>query len=372
MRPKSGLKKRKALRNMPEFSCGFDEHPEILRLRATEPSTGTDGQISVLSMFAGCGGMDLGFVGGFPYLKKFYPSLPFHIHRALEIDDDAVATYRLNMCHDVAPCDLTKVDMAVLPSVDVLLGGFPCQDFSSCGPKTGFEGKRGRFYRVMVEYAEIHRPAMFVAENVPHLAKLQEGRLLQEIIADFSEVGYDVRVWTLYCPDYGLPQNRTRLFFVGVRHDIVATAGRPSAPAPTIFQKPIAIDDAIHDLELIVDETIPNQSQYFVATKATKGAGQGDQVSMRGQVAYAVRANPKARVHFHYELPRRLTVRECARLQSFPDQFVFPFSTSTNMMQIGNAVPPIIGHAVAEEIMQYLRAVQQKGICLQSIHCVQA
>ena len=93
---------------------------------------------------------------------------------------------------------------------------------------------------------------------------------------------------------------------------------------------------------------------------------------MRGQVAYAVRANPKARVHFHYELPRRLTVRECARLQSFPDQFVFPFSTSTNMMQIGNAVPPIIGHAVAEEIMQYLRAVQQKGICLQSIHCVQA
>ncbi len=372
MRPKSGLKKRKALRNMPEFSCGFSDHPEVLRLRVAEKKFNARSQISVVSMFAGCGGMDLGFAGGFSFLDKYYSKLPFYILRALEIDDNAVATYRLNMPHDVEVCDLTNIDMATLPSADVLLGGFPCQDFSSCGPKTGFEGKRGRLYRVMVEYAELHKPGVIVAENVPHLAKLQEGRLLQEIVGDFEEVGYDVRVWTLYCPDYGLPQNRTRLIFVGVRKDIAAVAGRPSAPAPAIFQRPVAIDDAIDDLESITDETIPNQSQYFVATKATKGAGQGDQVSLRGQVAYAVRANPKARVHFHYELPRRLTVRECARIQSFPDQFVFPFSTSTNMMQIGNAVPPIIGHAVAEEIAHYLAAVRKKGIALQCDSSVEA
>ena len=154
---------------------------------------------------------------------------------------------------------------------------------------------------------------------------------------------------------------------MGVRQDYVTAAGRPSAPAPEIFQRTVSIDDAIKDLESVVDESVANQSQYFVATKATKGAGQGDQVSLRGHVAYAVRANPKARVHFHYELPRRLTVRECARLQSFPDQFVFPFSTSTNMMQIGNAVPPIIAHVVAEEILEYLCKAQQKSLVIHSV-----
>jgi DNA (cytosine-5)-methyltransferase 1 len=67
-------------------------------------------------------------------------------------------------------------------------------------------------------------------------------------------------------------------------------------------------------------------------------------------VAYAVRANPKARVHFHYELPRRMTVRECARLQSFPDEFIFPHATSSNILHIGNAVPPIVAHAVGKEL----------------------
>ncbi len=365
MRPKSGLKKRKALRNMPEFSFGFAQHPETIRLRHDQTTSTLKKEYCVVSMFAGCGGMDLGFVGGFAFLDKVYSSLPFRITRALEIDHDAVTTYRLNICDNIEACDLTNVDMASLPAGEVLLGGFPCQDFSSCGPKTGFEGKRGRLYRVMIEYAELHQPAIIIAENVPHLAKLQDGRLLAEIVGDFQDVGYDVRVWTLYCPDYGLPQNRTRLFIVAVRNDIVAVAGRPSAPAPAIFQRPVSIDDAIDDLASVTDESIPNQSQYFVATKATKGAGQGDQTSLRGQVAYAVRANPKARVHFHYDLPRRLTVRECARLQSFPDEFVFPFSASTNMMQIGNAVPPIIAYAVAEEILQFLSAAEIAGACLQ-------
>jgi DNA (cytosine-5)-methyltransferase 1 len=118
-----------------------------------------------------------------------------------------------------------------------------------------------------------------------------------------------------------------------------------------------AIDDALDDLMPITDETVTNQSQYFVATAATKGGGQGDHVSKRGQLAYTVRANAKARIHFHYELPRRLTVRECARLQSFPDHFVFPHSAMNAMTQIGNAVPPIVGYRVAESLLAYFRTL---------------
>ena len=97
MRPKSGLKKRKALRNMPEFLFGFAQHPETIRLRDDQTTNKPTKEFSVVSMFAGCGGMDLGFIGGFAFLNKVYSSLPFRITRALEIDDDAVTTYRLNI-----------------------------------------------------------------------------------------------------------------------------------------------------------------------------------------------------------------------------------------------------------------------------------
>jgi DNA (cytosine-5)-methyltransferase 1 len=134
------------------------------------------------------------------------------------------------------------------------------------------------------------------------------------------------------------------------------------APKASHVMHHVTIDDAIHDLIDVHDESVPNQSQYFVATKATAGAGQGDQVSERGKVGYAVRANAKARIHFHYELERRLTVRELARLQSFPDEFIFPFAAGPNVILIGNAVPPIVGHAVTRTIAEYLDRVADQAL----------
>lgn len=360
MRPKSGLPKRKALRTLPEFTYGLRDNPEAKRLRDDDGGQNAPALSRVVSMFCGCGGMDLGFLGGFQSLGHYYPQLPFRVVQAYDLDGKAVDTYRLNIDDHVSQADLTKLNARDIPGSDILLGGFPCQDFSSCGPKVGFEGSRGRLYRVMVDYMKVHQPMAVVAENVPHLAKLSGGTLLQTIVSEFEQTGYSFRVWNISCPDYGLPQNRTRLFFVGVRNDVASAFGRPLCPEPKFFMRHRTIDEAIDDLILVDDESVVNQSQYFVATRATRGAGQGDQCSARGEVAYAVRANPKARVHFHYELARRLTVRECARLQSFPDQFVFPFSTSTNFMQIGNAVPPIIAHQVASEIALFISQVISK------------
>jgi len=353
MRPKSGLPKRKALRNMPEIKCGLRETDNGRRRKPRKPT-------SVASLFCGCGGMDLGFEGGFEFKGEQYRSLPFKIERAIDFDERAIETYRLNLGNAAADvADLTQVESSDLPACDVLLGGFPCQDFSSCGPKTGFAGKRGMLYKVIEDYLHAHQPMIVVAENVPYLARLQNGNLLRKICEDFESAGYRFAVWTLYLPDYGLPQNRTRLFIVGVRNDIHKAFGSPLAPEPAHFTEHRTIDWAIDDLMNISDETVCNQSQYFVATKATKGAGQGDQKNESGTVSYAIRANPKARVHFHHRLNRRLTVRECARLQSFPDEFVFPFTTSANMLQIGNAVPPIVAHQVACEIGDFIRKIDR-------------
>lgn len=309
-----------------------------------------------MSMFCGCGGLDLGFLGGFSYLGQAYAPLPFNIVQAVDFDEKSIETYKLNISDHASVGDLTQIDAADLPNARVLIGGFPCQDFSSSGPKLGFAGKRGQLYLALVEYMREHKPDIVVGENVPHLASLHGGEYLKTILNDFEADGYNFEVWNLFAPDYGLSQSRRRLFLVGVRKELGAP---PKPPTPTNLNRYRPIEEAIGDLKSVTDETITNQSQYFMATKATAGGGQGDHDNQVGKLAYCIRANAKARIQFHYELERRLTVRECARLQSFPDQFVFPFAAMTNMTQIGNAVPPTLAHHIASTVAEYLSQIDR-------------
>lgn len=352
MRRKDGSKKLAARRTMPQYDHGFRSNPSTAAYR--HPSCSgirTSTNHSVVSLFAGCGGLDLGFLGGFSVYGRRLAPLPFDVLGAFDNSKDAVDAYRLNIGDHCHLADLTETDISSLPAANVLIGGFPCQDFSSSGPKVGLSGKRGQLYRVLVEYMQRHKPAVVVGENVPHLARLSEGRYLETILTNFEAVGYRFEVWELYGPDYGLPQSRRRLFLVGVRHDL---AGHPKKPAPTHASRYLPIDVALRDLESIEGEAIANQSQYYVATKATSGGGQGDHTNQVGEVAYCIRANARGRIQFHYRLDRRLTVRECARLQSFPDEFVFPYSTQRNLTLIGNAVPPLLGHRVASAVQEFM------------------
>ncbi len=360
MRPKSGLPKRRALRAKPVFSTGFLHNPATAKYR--HPALADricSNAINVVSLFAGCGGMDLGFMGGFRFLGRTYPYLPFVITQAVDIDERCVETYKLNLGPHARVGDLTIIDPFDLPPSRVLIGGFPCQDFSSSGPKVGLAGRRGQLYTILAEYMNAHQPEIVVAENVPHLKRLHGGRYLDIIIRDFESCGYRFDVWEMYGPHYGLPQSRRRLFIVGTRNDI---NGAPLMPRRTHISHCVSIDEAIQDLMTVTDESVTNQSQYFVATKATSGGGQGDHKNQRGQPAYCIRANAKARIQFHYELERRLTVRECARVQSFPDEFVFPFAAMTCLMQIGNAVPPLMGYRVASSIYEFLSETQRRPV----------
>lgn len=311
-----------------------------------------DSRFTVVSLFAGCGGLDLGFIGGFELKGERFLGLPFTIVKAYDNDPKCVETYKLNIGRQIVQEDLKRLTAREMPYADVLLGGFPCQDFSSCGPKNGLNSDRGQLYRVFVRYMEYHHPLVVIAENVPYLGKMEKGAVLRRILGDLESVGYRFAVWSLSAPDYGVPQRRKRLFITGVRDDL---PGFPECPPVTHASSHRSIEWAIGDLEDVTDGTVvPNQDQYFRATKAKRGNGQGDEKSRAGEPGYTVRANAKSRVQFHYKLPRRLTVRECARLQTFPDTFVFPHSATTNMLQIGNAVPPLLAYRVAESIARYL------------------
>jgi len=368
MRRKDGKGKRKARRTMPVFNGGFHVNSCLEHLHPLANSETP--KLTVASMFAGCGGLDLGLEGGFEYLGQKFGKLPVDVIAAYDNSKDAVETYNLNFGKDIAKeVDLINVDVNDLPYADILTGGFPCQDFSSSGPKKGFEGKRGKHYLAMVEYMKIHQPKIVIGENVRYLARLNKGKYLEKVISDFEAQGYHFTVWDLYGPDYGLSQSRRRLFLIGVRNDIF---GYPVKPEAKYKNNILPIERAIEDLVEIEDETVTNQSQYFVATRATSGGGQGDHTNKRGEVAYCIRANSRGRIQFHYELDRRLTVRECARLQSFPDEFVFPYSTQRNLTLIGNAVPPILGHQVGASIVSFIQkqvgAVNPNNTCSVMVH----
>lgn len=311
---------------------------------------------SVVSYFCGCGGLDLGFRGDFDYLKTHYSRQPFQIKAAYDFNEKAVETYNQFFDDPATVADLSRVDPSDVPSADVLMGGFPCQDFSSCGPLKGLSSERGRLYQTLIAYMKKHKPKVVVGENVINLLRIDNGKVIETILEDFKSAGYRFEVWSLTASDYGIPQNRQRLFFIGVRNDL---NGFPKMPVPTTADNPNTIKWAIHDLVGISDESVPNQSQFFKASKAKRGNGQGDEKSKADEPAYTIRANPKSRVQFHYELERRLTVRECARIQTFPDDFKFPHSMTTSMFEIGNAVPPVLGYQVGVSIADYLNALKE-------------
>jgi len=314
---------------------------------------------SVVSYFCGCGGLDLGFRGGFIFHGEKYSKLPFNIEIAYDKEPHCVETYNGYFGEHAKSVDLSTIDVKSLPKANVLIGGFPCQEFSSCGPLGGINSERGRLYMALIAYMNEHHPAIVVGENVINLARMDDGKVLKTITTDLSNAGYEVQVWDMFAPDYGVPQRRKRLFFICVRKNLFERYGFPKKPIAGFVNNHRSIEWAIGDLVNITDDTVPNQDQFFGASRAKKGNGQGDESNMKDKPAYTIRANPKSRVQFHYSLDRRLTVRECARIQTFPDDFKFPHAKTRSVSQIGNAVPPILAFLIAKSIATFLNTIKE-------------
>jgi DNA (cytosine-5)-methyltransferase 1 len=286
--------------------------------------------------------MDLGFLGGFDFLGKSYGKTNFEIIWANEINPDACDTYRKNFGdHAIIESDVKNAIEHLPEYADVVIGGFPCQDISINGKMLGIQGKRSGLYTAIVEAVQRVRPKVFVAENVGGLLLKQNEFSLRKILSDFSSLGYSLSC-RLYCAaDYGVPQMRRRVFIVGTREDMP----RFVPPMPTC-EKHVAVKDAIGDLE----QRGQDKEFAHIWSLANVSGEQGNRRLVADRPGYTIRAECHGNIQFHYSLPRRISMREAARIQSFPDSFKFQQKLRATERQIGNAVPPVLAWHVAKAV----------------------
>lgn len=316
-------------------------------------------EYSVVSLFTGCGGLDLGFIGGFSFLSKSYPKNNFKIIWANDIDKASCETFGKNFKHDIIRGDITEIlngkhppsffDKALPERADVVLGGFPCQDFSPAGNRKGFGAKRGLLYQSMVEVVKKTKPMMFLAENVKGLMSINNGEALKTIISDFEKLGYKVLYKVLTAADYGVPQLRKRVIIVGTKKGKLSPFDYPE---PVLDKSRwVTLRTAISDLEKLKEGEIDNH--YWSRAKMFPGT-QGNTFVLPDKPGPTMRTEHHGNIEWHWNRKRRLSAREAARIQSFPDDFVFYPSTSSAYKQIGNAVPPVMAWHLADSVQKLL------------------
>lgn len=327
----------------------------------------------VISLFSGCGGMDLGLEGGFSVFGQDYQENPFEVVHASDINPSATVSYNHNFTSAPAlNVDINELNVEDLPEADIVIGGFPCQPFSHSGLRGGFDDVKGRgaLYQQMKRVIDHVKPSIFIAENVDGLRTKKvlgangeaDSTALERVVEDFGKSGYDVSYRVLKAVDYGIPQTRVRVIIIGKRKDIKGEILYPASTHGADLLPYRSSKDALEDLwDLLDTGVVENHTSkdYSKAVFRPGSKSQGNAQVPENRPAQTVRAESHGNVYAHYKGDpndmlawRRLTARECARLQSFPDTFVFPVSQSQAHKQIGNAVPPVlawfIGRACAK------------------------
>ena len=315
--------------------------------------------MKVISLFSGCGGIDLGFI-----------KAGAKIIWANDIDSDAVKTYKKNIGEHIICKDIYKVKVNEIPNdADLIVGGFPCLGFTVAkGKNRNINDSINFLYKEYIRILKAKMTKYFLIENVPGMKSGKEfNNFFENMIKEFEEVGYRVKYKTLLASDYGVPQNRKRIIIIGTRNDINV---EPNFPTPThskdnnLILKPyVTLKDAISDLPEDYDDNIPNHtgSKHKVKINGYIGNRQLDWNKPSPTITGRGSRSGGAVIHPHPNNKRRLSVRECARLQSFPDDFTFSGSNSAAFAHIGNAVPPILSFHLAKE---FIRIVDNKDIDL--------
>ncbi|MCD8316905.1 MAG: DNA cytosine methyltransferase [Eggerthellaceae bacterium] len=299
---------------------------------------------------------------------------------ANDIDVFTCQTYRQNICPDtpdtVVCCDVAELDLEKLSLVDAMAFGFPCNDFSVVGKRKGIEGHFGPLYKYCVAAVEHFKPEWFIAENVSGLKSSNAGRTFVKILDEFATCGYALTAHQYHFEDYGIPQTRHRIIVVGIRSDLDVKFRVPSPEPYTDIDNtcrcaltcpPIAKDAANNELtrhpasvverlnhikpgENVFTASLPPELQLNV---------QGAKISQiykrldPDKPSYTITGSGGGGTHvYHWAEPRALTNRERARLQTFPDDFVFAGSKESVRKQIGMAVPPKAAQIIGEAILK--------------------
>lgn len=296
---------------------------------------------------------------------------------ASDYDEDSCKTYRRNICptqpHTVFCKDVKDLDLARLPQIDAFAYGFPCNDFSHVGEKKGFEGQFGALYTYGVRVLDMFDPLFFVAENVGGLSSSDNGRTLTTILNDLQRAGsgYSVSAHLYRFEQYRIPQTRHRIIIVGIANRLGRSFRVPKPTSPDQF---VTVRSALTDPPIA--GVVPNQEytrqdkrveERLKLIKPGQNCWQADlpahlrlnvpntrmsHIYRRlhpDQPSYTITGSGGGGTHvYHWEEPRALTNRERARIQTFPDDFVFEGSKESVRRQIGMAVPPQMAQFIFE------------------------
>ncbi|MBL4644697.1 MAG: DNA (cytosine-5-)-methyltransferase [Candidatus Pacebacteria bacterium] len=312
--------------------------------------------IHTVSLFAGCGGSDLGLLGDFEFVGTKFPKLNYSIVYANDIDEHAAKTYKQNIGDHITVEDINNINAADIPNHDLLIGGFPCQSFSIAGQRKGFDDARGELYLHMVDFLKEKQPKVFIAENVKGILSVDGGRAFGKIISDFESSGYKVKHKLVNATDFGVPQKRQRVFIIGVRNDIKKDFN---------FEEPSAKRVILKD---VLENRKDIDKKYFFSERAHQGLRNANKAFNKGRsqdinsqcntisthLAKSSLNGTDPVITVGKEKYRRLTPLEAARIQSFPDNFEFVGSDSKKYIQIGNAIAPVVMWHIAKSVQNQI------------------
>lgn len=341
--------------------------------------------LNALDLFCGCGGLSLGF-----------EKAGINILLGIDAWQDAITTFNYNhknsqgLCADLSTLNPKDVESNLNnKSVDIIIGGPPCQGFSVAGKRI-IDDERNKLYKNFVRFVDYFKPKAFVMENVPNILSIGDGIVRDAIVKDFSDLGYKVVYKVLTASDYGTPQNRRRAIFVGLKNgadfsfpeksvsnlttsfealsdlpENSLTDGSDYPIAPNCdYQKLMRKDSSkVYNHEI----TEHNEKTKKIIALVPDGGNYKNlpselQQTRKVHIAWTRLNSQKPsftidtghRHHFHYKWNRIPTVRESARIQSFPDDFIFLGSKTSQYKQVGNAVPPLMAEAIAKKIKETL------------------
>ncbi len=334
---------------------------------------------NIIDLFCGCGGLSKGF-----------EMAGFNTVLAIDFWKDAVETFNNNHKNKVAICDdVSKIsndfldDFTKKNKITGIVGGPPCQGYSTVG-KRDINDDRNYLYLQYCRIVEKVKPEFFVLENVKGLLTLNNGKFKEDIVERFTKLGYIVDYKILNSADYGVPQNRNRVFFVGIKNkkfkfpkeklkkvttyeaisDLTSYEDKYTTSAQTSYQKNMRGNNKQlknNEFTVHTEKTIDVISKIPDGGKITDLPKEFWEIRKYNKAFQRMNSKLQSntidtghRNYFHYSENRIPTVRESARIQSFPDNFIFYGSRTSQYKQVGNAVPPLLANAIAIEIMKQI------------------
>lgn len=342
-------------------------------------------KLTCIDLFCGCGGLSKGFLDA-----------GYDVLLGIDVWQDAITTFNYNhrnskgLCADLSTLYPKDIELHIQDkSIDVIIGGPPCQGFSIAGKRT-IDDERNKLYKNFVRFVYHFKPKAFLMENVPNILSLGNGIIKDSVVKDFSDLGYEVVYKVLMASDYGVPQNRRRAIFVGLKNGVDFSFPEKSVVNLTTSLEALSDlpEDSLKDGESypfapncdyqrvmrrnslkVYNHAITkhNEKTKQIIALVPDGGNYKDlpselQQTRKVHVAWTRLNSTKPsftidtghRHHFHYKWNRVPTVRESARIQSFPDDFIFFGSKTSQYKQVGNAVPPLMAEAIAKKLMETL------------------